>query len=49
MIELVPDAPDFDEYDAEQERAARHRRKVAARYEYEEMVREEEIEKHAGN
>ena len=32
MIEIAPDAPDWDEYEAEQERARRHRKKLAAIY-----------------
>ncbi len=45
MIEMAPDAPDWDDVDAEQERARRHRRRQAAVYAYEEMIGEEkEIE-----
>ena len=40
-----PDAPDWDEYEAEQARAQRHRKKLAAIYDRDERFREEkEIE-----
>ena len=45
MIEIAPDAPDWDEYEAEQARAQRHRKKLAAIYDRDERFREEkEIE-----
>ena len=40
MIEIAPDAPDWDEYEAEQERACRHR---------DERFREEKEIEDAGN
>ena len=30
MIEIAPDAPDWDEYEAEQARSHRHRKKLSA-------------------
>lgn len=50
MHETAPDAPDWDEYEAEQERARRHRERINALYEQVEMRMEErEIETNAGN
>lgn len=49
MNEIVPDIPDWDEYDAEQMRIHRHNKKLAAAYEYEEMIREEKEIENAGN
>lgn len=49
MNEIVPDISDWDEYDAEQERRHRHNKKLAAAYEYEEMIREEKEIENAGN
>ena len=49
MIEIAPDAPDWDEYEAEQERARRHRKKLAAIYDREERFREEKEREDAGN
>ena len=49
MIEMAPDAPDWDELDAEQERVRRHRRRQAAVHEYEEMIGEEKEIEDAGN
>ena len=47
MIEIAPDAPDWDEYEAEQERARRHR--LAAIYDRDERFREEKEIEDAGN
>ena len=49
MNEVVPDIPDWDEHDAERERMRRHNKKLAAAYEYEEMIREEKEIENAGN
>ena len=49
MIEIAPDAPDWDEYEAEQERARRHRKKLAAIYDRDERFREEKEIEDAGN
>ena len=44
-----PDAPDWDEYEAEQARAQRHRKKLAAIYDRDERFREEKEIEDAGN
>lgn len=49
MIEIAPDAPDWDEYEAEQARVHRHRKKLAAIYDREERFREEKEREDAGN
>lgn len=49
MYETVPDVQDFDAYEAEQERRRRYRKRIVALYEWDEMNREEEDEKNAGN
>lgn len=51
MIEIAPDAPDWDEYEAEQARARaqRHRKKLAAIYDREERFGEEKEIEDAGN
>ena len=49
MIEIAPDAPDWDEYEAEQARAQRHRKKLAAIYARDEWFREEKEIEAAGN
>ena len=41
MFEQAPDAPDWDDYEAEQERMRRLRKRQAALYEHEENQREE--------
>lgn len=48
-IEIAPDAPDWDEYEAEQARAQRHRKKLAAIYDRDERFREEKEIEDAGN
>lgn len=47
MIEIAPDAPDWDE--AEQARTQRHRKKLAAIYDRDERFREEKEIEDAGN
>lgn len=49
MIEMTPDAPDWDDYEAEQERAQRHRKKLAVIYDCEERFGEEKEIENAGN
>ena len=49
MLEIAPDALDWDEYEAEQERARRHRKKLAAIYDREERFGEEKEIEDAGN
>lgn len=49
MIEIAPDAPDWDEYEAEQARAQRHRKKLAAIYDRDERFREEKEIEDTGN
>lgn len=49
MIEIAPDALDWDEYEAEQERARRHRKKLAVIYDREERFGEEKEIEDAGN
>lgn len=49
MIEIVPDTPDWDEYEAEQARIHRHNKRMAVMHEREEMIREEEEIENAGN
>lgn len=49
MNEIVPDELDWDEYEAEQSRIHRHNKRMAAVYEREEMIREEEEIENAGN
>ena len=49
LHEIAPDAPDWDEYEAEQERACRHRKKLAAIYDRDERFREEKEIEDAGN
>ncbi len=49
MIEIAPDALNWDEYEAEQERARRHRKKLAAIYDRDERFREEKEIEDAGN
>ena len=49
MYEIVPDEPDWDEYEAEQTRIHRHNKRIAAMYEREEIIREEEGIENAGN
>lgn len=49
MIEIAPDALDWDEYEAKQERARRHRKKLAAIYDRDERFREEKEIEDAGN
>lgn len=47
MFEVVPDRPDIEEYEAEQEWAQRHRRRMAAVYERAGINAEEkEVEKY---
>lgn len=41
MPEIAPDRPDFDEYEAEQERMHRHNRRLQREYERLEQEREE--------
>lgn len=41
MPEIAPDRPDFDEYEAEQERVHRHNRRLQREYERLEQEREE--------
>lgn len=47
MLEQVPDAPDWDEYEAEMERIKRHHKRMAALIEREE--KKEEEKRDAGN
>ncbi len=49
MNEIAPDAPDWDEYEAEQVRMHRHNKRMAALYEREEMIEEEKEIENAGN
>lgn len=41
MLEQAPDRPDFDEYEAEQERVHRHNKRMQREYERLEQEREE--------
>lgn len=41
MPEIAPDRPDFDEYEAEQERMHRHNRRLQREYERLEQERDE--------
>lgn len=41
MYEILPDRPDFDDYEAEQERVHRHNRRLQREYERLEQEREE--------
>ena len=41
MYEIVPDRPDWDEYEAEQERVHRHNKRMQREYERLEQEREE--------
>jgi hypothetical protein len=49
MYEIVPDEPDWDEYEVEQARIHRHNKRIATMYEREEIIREEEEIENAGN
>lgn len=49
MNEIVPDAPDWDEYEAEQVCIRRLFERMAALYEREEMIGEEKEIEDAGN
>lgn len=42
MLDNVPDAPDWDECEAEIERRERHRKRISAMYEQEERREDEE-------
>lgn len=41
MLEIMPDRPDWDEYEAEQERVHRHNKRLQREYERREQEREE--------
>ena len=41
MLEIMPDRPDWDEYEAEQERAHRHNKRLQREYERREQGNEE--------
>ena len=49
MNEIAPDAPSWDEYEAEQVRMHRLFERMAALYEREEMIEEEKKVENAGN
>lgn len=49
MNEIAPDAPGWDEYEAEQVRMHRLFERMAALYEREEMIEEEKEIENAGN
>ena len=49
MNEITPDAPDWDEYEAEQVRMHRLFERMTALYEREEMIGEEKEIENAGN
>ena len=43
MFEVMPDRPDWDEYEAEQERIHRHHKKMQREYERVEQENEDEF------
>ena len=43
MFELMPDRPDYDEYEAEQERLHRHYKRLQKEYERIEQEKEDEL------
>ena len=43
MYEMMPDRPDWDEYEAEQERIRRHNKRIQKEYERVEQENEDEF------